>query len=71
MTPLERQQAFYKELKELLVKHKAEILIERETKGYSEDHYISVDFDYDESMFEEHGTGLIPSLKLGTYENGK
>lgn len=71
MTPQEKQHNFAKELKELLAKYNAEILLERITKGYFEDQKVVVAFEYDESFFEEHGTGVIPSLDLGTYFNGE
>ena len=71
MTPLEKQQNFHKELKALLVKYNAELYIERETRGYFEEQKIVVDFEYDESFFEEHGTGIIPQLDLGEREDGK
>lgn len=71
MTPLEKQAEFHKELKRLLRKYKAEILIEDFGVGYSRDQKIVVDFDYDESLFEEHKTGVIPQLILGSYEDGR
>ena len=71
MTPLEKQQNFHKELKALLAKYNAELYIERETRGYFEEQKIVVDFEYDESFFEEHGTGIIPQLDLGEREDGK
>jgi hypothetical protein len=73
MTPLERQKEFHKELKDLLRKYKAEIMIEDFGLSYGyhgSDNKIVVDFEYDESFFEEHNTGIIPQLILGTYENG-
>ena len=71
LTPLEKQQNFHKELKALLAKYNAELYIERETRGYFEEQKIVVDFEYDESFFEEHGTGIIPQLDLGEREDGK
>lgn len=70
MTPLERQKEFHKELKDLLRKYKAEIMIEDFGRNYVSDNKLVVDFDYDESFFEEHNTGIIPQLILGTYEDG-
>jgi len=71
MTPLEKQQSFYRELKELLVKYNAEITLEDFGWDYSRDEKIVVDFELDESFYEEHNTGIIPQLILGSYENGK
>jgi len=71
MTPKEYQQNFYKELKELLNKYNAEISIERQGRQFFEEEIIVVDFAYDESFYEEHETGIIPQLILGTYEDGK
>ena len=69
-TPEERQQKFYTELKALLKKYKAEITIESFGHGYNYENEIVVDFKFDESFFEEHGTGIIPQLVLGTWEDG-
>jgi hypothetical protein len=71
MTPLEKQQSFHKELKELLLKYKAEITLDYNYVGYSSEEKIVVDFEYDESFFDEHGTGVIPQLVLGRFEDGK
>ena len=71
MTPQEKQQNFHKELKALLVKYNAQLELESNSRGYYEEHKIVVDFDYDGSFFDEHGTGCIPQLDLGTYEDGK
>jgi len=70
MGPLEKQQAFHKELKELLLKYKAEIAIEDVSpRAYNTDEQIVVDFDYDESLYEKYNTGIIPQLILGRYES--
>ena len=39
--------------------------------GFSVDWKIVVDFKYDESFYEDHGTGEVPQLILGTYECGE
>lgn len=70
MTPQEKQQQFHKELKELLIKFGAELLIEDFGVGYCHDSKIVVDFNYDESLYEGNGTGIVPQLILGIYENG-
>ena len=71
MTPLGKQQKFHKELKKLLSKYDAEICIEYFGSGYISNPKIVVDFDYDQSFFEDHGTGAIPQLILGVYERGE
>jgi len=71
MTPLEIQQQFHKELKELLLKYKAEVTIEEFGHGYITDSKMVVNFEFNESLFEENNTGIIPQLVLGTYEDGK
>ena len=70
MTPIEKQQNFHKELKELLFKYKAELSIEDFGHGYLPDEKIVVIFQFDESLFVENETGIIPQLILGRYENG-
>ena len=70
MTPFEKQQQFHVELKELLKKHKAEIALEDFGTGYITEEKIVVNFEYDETLFEEHNTGVIPQLVLGSFEDG-
>ena len=69
MTPLEKQQNFHKEIKELLLKYKAELSIEDFGYGYLPDEKIVVDFEFDESLYPENETGIIPKLILGRYES--
>ncbi len=61
---VEKQQSFYNELKNLLLKYDAELTIEES------DEKIVVDFKYDESFFEKENTGIVPQLVLGRWENG-
>ena len=70
MTPTEKQQEFHKELKLLLKKYNAEMMIEDFGRDYVRDNKIVVDFGYDESFYKEYETGIIPQLILGTYEDG-
>jgi len=70
MTPENIQKEFHKELKLLLKKYNAEITLEDFGHDYSRDEKIVVDFGFYESLFEEHNTGIIPKLVLGTYECG-
>jgi len=70
MSPLEKQQSFHKELKELLLKYKAEITIEDVSpRVYNTDEQIVINFDYDESLYEKYNTGIIPELILGRCED--
>ena len=71
MNPKEKQQEFYKELKQLLLKYEAEIMINDFGINYVSDNKIVVDFGYDESLFKEYNTGIVPQLILGTFEDGK
>jgi hypothetical protein len=71
MTPLEKQQNFKKELKQLLKKYGAEISLEDFGRNYDVDNKIVVDFEFDESLYNENGTGIIPQLILGYYETYK
>jgi hypothetical protein len=73
MTPEEKQQAFHTELKALLAKFNAELTIENfgRSWGWGNDDKIVVDFDWDEEMSDKHGTGIIPQLVLGTFEDGR
>jgi len=70
MTPKEKQEAFDRELTQLLKKYNAEIVIENKTTCYSQHYFMQVDFEWDESMIEEHNTGVIPSLLLGSFKDG-
>lgn len=70
MKPIEIQQNFYKELRMLLLKYKAEICLEQFETIYLPEEKIVVNFEYDESLFEENNTGIIPQLIIGSFENG-
>jgi hypothetical protein len=39
--------------------------------NWIDEHKIVVDFEFDESFFNEHKTGAIPRLVIGDWENGK
>jgi hypothetical protein len=71
MTPKEKQQNFYKELKKLLLKYNANILIDHKSRLNWGGHKMLIEFGYDQSLFDECGNGYIPKLDLGSYENGK
>ena len=64
MSPIDKQKAFHKELKELLNKYKAEILLEDFGHDYMPDYRVVIDFEYDESFYNEYDTGIIPQLVL-------
>jgi len=66
----DKQEKFYEELKSLLKKYKAELTIEDFGRDCHIDEKIVVDFKYEESFFESEGTGIIPQLVLGRWEDG-
>lgn len=70
MTAIEKQQEFYTKLKNLLKEYKAEISLEETSINYYTETKIVVDFEYDEFMAEQFGSGIIPTLDLGKYERG-
>lgn len=67
MTPEETQKQFKAELSALLFKYKAEICIEDFGTNFVSDEKIVVTFAFDEKLFEENGTGIIPDLVLGRF----
>mgnify|MGYP001022115115 CR=1 FL=1 len=67
MTLIEKQKNFHVDLCELLKKYNAEITLEDFGREYMRDEKIVVAFGYDESLFEENGSGIVPDLVLGTY----
>ena len=67
MTLIEKQKNFHVELCELLKKYNAEITLEDFGREYMRDEKIVVTFGYDESLYEENGSGIVPDLVLGTF----
>ena len=67
MTLEEKQKQFKVELSTLLAKYKAEITIEDFGRNYMRDEKMVVTFGYDETLFKENGSGIIPDLVLGTF----
>jgi len=67
MKLIEKQKNFHVELCELLKKYNAEITLEDFGREYMRDEKIVVTFGYDESLFEENGSGIVSDLVLGTY----
>ena len=64
LSTTDKREKFLIELKELLVKYNAELSVNDEDR-------LIVEFNYDESFFEEEGTGIIPDLDLGRWEDGR
>lgn len=67
MTLLEKQKEFKVELAELLKKYKAEITLEDFGRNYMPNLQMVVSFEYDKTLYEENGSGIIPNLILGTF----
>lgn len=67
----EKQQQFFKEFRELLLKFKAEITIEDFGSGYNTNEKIVVDFEWDEDLSKRTESGIVPQLVIGRYENGR
>ena len=67
MKLIEKQKNFHVELCELLKKYNAEITLEDFGREYMRDEKIVVTFGYDESLYEENGSGIVPDLVLGTF----
>lgn len=67
MTLIEKQKNFHVELCELLKKYNAEITLEDFGKEFRRDEKIVVTFGFDESLYEENGSGIVPDLVLGTF----
>tara|TARA_R110001632_G_scaffold211185_1_gene336566 strand:- start:734 stop:931 length:198 start_codon:yes stop_codon:yes gene_type:complete len=63
---MKKDTQFHKELKELLKKFDAEIMIEDFGRGWGEDNNIVVDFNWDIDKEKES----TPQLVIGTWENG-
>ena len=63
-----KREKFLIELKELLVKYNAELIVN--DNNHYEDQLV-VEFNYDNSFFEKEGTGIVPDLVLGRWENGR
>lgn len=71
MSPIERQQNFHRELKQLLLKYDAEISIDDNNIGYESYPQIVVEFKWDSQFIKDFDTGIIPDLILGRFEDGK
>ena len=67
MKLIEKQKNFHVELCELLKKYNAEITLEDFGREYMRDEKMVVTFGYDETLYEENGSGIVPDLVLGTF----
>lgn len=67
----DKQQCFIKELKSLLLKYDAELIIEDFGRDWSTDDKMVVQFAWDEELSKLVNDGRIPDLVLGNYESGK
>lgn len=67
----DKQQRFIKELKLLLLKYDAELIIEDFGRDWSTDDKMVVQFAWDEELSKLVNDGRIPDLVLGNYESGK
>ena len=67
MKLIEKQKNFHVELCELLKKYNAEITLENFGREYMRYEKIVVTFGYDESLYKENGSGIVPDLVLGTF----
>jgi hypothetical protein len=67
MEEKEKQVNFNLELIALLKKYNAEIILQDFGREYMRDEKIVVTFGYDENLYQEKGSGIIPDLILGTF----
>jgi hypothetical protein len=65
-----KQEQFKKELKELLVKFKAELTIENFGRNLADNEKIVVDFDWDDDLCNRTDNGSVPQWVVGRWENG-
>lgn len=61
---------FKKELKELLVKFDAELIIEDFGRDWSPDEKIVVNFNWDEDLSNRTENGIVSDWVIGRWENG-
>ena len=67
----DKRQQFMKEFRDLLIKFKAEIMIEDFGSGYNTNEKIVVDFQWDEDLSKRVESGIVEQLVIGRYENGR
>jgi hypothetical protein len=66
----DKQEQIKKELKELLVKFKAELTIENFGRNLADNEKIVVDFDWDDDLCNRTDNGSVPQWVVGRWENG-
>ena len=67
----DKRQQFMKEFRELLIKFKAEIMIEDFGSSYNPNEKIVIDFEWDEDLSKKVESGIVEQLVIGRYENGR
>ena len=67
----DKRQQFMKEFRDLLIKFKAEIMIEDFGSGYNTNEKIVIDFEWDEDLSKRVESGIVEQLVIGRYENGR
>ena len=69
----QKHQAFLKDLKEVLKKHKAELVVEEfDARSYTPGHWeMVVEFEFDEKQFDIEGSGITEVLRLGSFQDAK
>lgn len=66
-----KTQMFQEELKELLARYNANMVVETVYYGRSFEDELMVYFEYDNQLFETTDNGVVPELNLGRYVNGE
>jgi len=67
----EKVEQFKKELKALLVKFDAELIVEDLGRDCSPDEKIVVNFNWDEDLANRTENGIVPDWVIGRWENGR
>ena len=67
----EKVEQFKKELKVLLVKFDAELIIEDFGRDWSSYEKIVVNFNWDEDLANRTENGIVPDWVIGRWENGR
>jgi len=67
----EKIEQFKKELKALLVKYDAELIVEDFGRHWATDEKIVVNFNWDEDLANRTKNGIVPDWVIGRWENGR
>lgn len=67
----EKVEKFKNELKALLVKFDAELVVEDFGRDWSSDEKIVVNFNWDEDLANRTEDGIVPDWVIGRWENGR